>query len=232
LVFLSLMFCLLCSLTFSCTDAGSCPWNGEMGSLQDHLKTCDYVQVSCSNEGCGRSMQRRRIAVHSQEECEHRLLPCRHCNNNFACIGLDNHIVGCARRPIECTNECGVVIAQADLAKHLSEQCNLRMVACNNQGCDDLIQQRHLAVHTQEECDYRLLPCPHCEDGIAAITWDDHIRSHCLRRRVECTNECGVAVAMGDLAQHLSEQCNLRMVACPLHAMGGNIDMQCEDRCT
>ena len=116
------------------------------------------------------------------------------------------------------------MIAQADLAEHLSEQCNIRMVACDNQGCNDLIQQRHLAVHTRDECNYRLLPCPQCENGIAAITLESHIRSFCLRRPVECTNQCGVVIAMGDLLEHRSEQCSLRMVECPLHSMGGNCD--------
>ena len=176
-------------------------------------------------------MQRRHILVHSQEECEHRLLPCPHCGNHLACIALANHILECPRRPIECTNACGAVLAQADLAEHLSFQCNLCMVACDNQGCSELIQQCHLEVHTRDECNYRLLTCQQCENGIAAIRLDNHIRSHCLRRSVECTHQCGVVMAMVDLAEHLSEQCRLRMVECPLHAMGGNSDILYLDRC-
>ena len=105
-----------------------------MGSLNDHLKHCDFVQVPCSNQGCARSVERRHLTGHSQDECEHRLLPCPHCKIGIAAISLEQHIEGCGHRPIKCTNHCGIDLVQADLHKHLQEHCILRLVACPLNG--------------------------------------------------------------------------------------------------
>ena len=102
-----------------------------MGYLNDHLQSCEFAQVPCTNEGCDIRMQRRRIVDHSKNECEHRLqMPCPHCAQEVSIVALQNHMTHCGRRPIECTHQCGVVVDQADLAKHLDEQCILRLVTC------------------------------------------------------------------------------------------------------
>ena len=50
----------------------TCPWQGEMGALNDHLKRCDFVKAPCTNEDGNRRMQRRYISSHSVNECGHR----------------------------------------------------------------------------------------------------------------------------------------------------------------
>ena len=111
-------------------EPDTCPWQGQMGSLNDHLKHCDFVKVPCPNEGCDESMQRRHMAGHAGVDCEYRLMPCVHCGNDQAVILLDGHVAACDRRPVECTSQCGEVVIAAELGEHLQERCVLRMVSC------------------------------------------------------------------------------------------------------
>ena len=141
-----------------------------MVSLNDHLKQFYFVQVPRSHQGCTRYLQRRHLAIHSQDECEYRLLPCPHCEIDKAAISLENHIEECSYRPVKCTNECVEEVIQGELAEHLQEHCTLLLVSCQNQGCDKTIQQCHLADHLKDVCEYRLLPCPHCDIEIAVIS--------------------------------------------------------------
>ena len=65
------------TLKLTSTSTG-CPWINELGSLNDHLETCGYVLVLCSN-GCKRHIVRDKHLLHCAEECPLRKHMCEHC---------------------------------------------------------------------------------------------------------------------------------------------------------
>lgn len=122
------------------SDIESCSWEGEMGSLNDHLKYCEFAEVRCENQGCVSIMQRRHMLGHSRDDCQYRLLTCPHCGIGITSIALKSHIEECGYRPIECTRKCGEQIPQSNLHEHLTMHCILRLVTCQNQGCKEEVR--------------------------------------------------------------------------------------------
>ena len=45
---------------------------------QDHLKECDFVDVSCP-KNCGKEFQRKDLKEHLEDDCPNRTIPCTFC---------------------------------------------------------------------------------------------------------------------------------------------------------
>ncbi len=70
------------ALKMSCTSK-KCQWVGELGSLETHLKTCEYVFIICTNI-CKFNDQlmfilRGKLNTHLTNDCPRRQHKCPHC---------------------------------------------------------------------------------------------------------------------------------------------------------
>ena len=123
-------------LRIRCTNCEKgCDWMGEMGSLDNHLKSdkgCGYVIVECSNRGmsrklCGKLLERRHLTNHKENECRYRPYTCEYCGHRdtFESITMGyqrvnvydilfgknfrekvpSHYEECDQYPLECPNE-------------------------------------------------------------------------------------------------------------------------------
>ena len=118
-----------------CTSTG-CPWINELGSLNDHLQTCGYVLVLCSN-ACKQHILRDKHLLHCAEECPLRMHMCKHCK---------------ADRPYK-----------EMIGGHL-DICPDLMVPCPNSGCEVSIKRKDMASH-HLECPHETISCPYKDVG-------------------------------------------------------------------
>lgn len=106
-----------------------CDWTGKLENLETHLKyTCREAIVSCEYENCEHKVVRKNLNSHLLT-CQHRSIPCEHCNESTLWCSMVNHIENCPMRPVDCQNGCGYVIAFKDLGIH-NNSCDYRPVRC------------------------------------------------------------------------------------------------------
>ena len=189
-------------LKIRCTNhREGCGWVGELGGLKSHLdsdKGCGYVEVTCTNKGCGERVNRKDLQTHSQEECYYRPYECEYCGHKDTytaitgeigsrkhtqmsrssfcrsrrCIKNQNHYTECPEYPLACPNRCGVTgIRRRAMPDHCSS-CPLEPLHCPLEGCGERVNRKDLQTHLQEECYYRPYECEHCghKDTYTAIT--------------------------------------------------------------
>ena len=115
--------------------AEGCEWEGELGSLEQHLNTnssageCRYVDVDCPY-ACGERVQRRSLEEHKSQHCPLRPFTCQYCNHKATYQEVTkDHWPVCEKCPLPCPNECGEKrIERQHLKKHLEQTCPLEKV--------------------------------------------------------------------------------------------------------
>ena len=155
---------------------------GEMGALEDHLKSdkgCGYVIVECDNKNiagklCGKSLERRHLTNHKKNECKYRPYTCEYCGlkgtfvsitmgYNYALFFLSPHYDLCDQYPLECPNKCGETnIKRKDMEGH-RDICPLEPLDCpfNAKDCCKNIRRKYMKTH-KRMCDYRPYSCEYC----------------------------------------------------------------------
>ena len=55
----------------------------ELGTLQTHVQNCDFMPVSCSNEGCDKIVSKRDVKQHESELCQFKTMTCDDCGEKM-----------------------------------------------------------------------------------------------------------------------------------------------------
>ena len=55
----------------------------ELGTLQTHVQDCDFMPVSCSNEGCDKTVSKRDVHQHESEFCQFKTTTCDDCGKKM-----------------------------------------------------------------------------------------------------------------------------------------------------
>ena len=55
----------------------------ELGTLQTHVQDCDFMPVSCSNEGCDKIVSKRDVKHHENELCQFKTTTCDDCGKKM-----------------------------------------------------------------------------------------------------------------------------------------------------
>ena len=63
----------------------------ELGQLQAHVKDCDFMPVSCSNEGCDEVISKRDVEHHEHELCRFKTKTCDDCGKKMPHHKYDGH---------------------------------------------------------------------------------------------------------------------------------------------
>ena len=139
--------------------AEGCEWEGELGSLEQHLNTnssageCRYVDVDCPY-ACGERVQRHSLEEHKSQRCPLRPFTCQYCNHKATHQKVTKeHWPVCEKYPLPCTNECGEEkIERKHLKGHLEQTCPLEVIQCNFSyaGCGTQLQRRLMSAHMKE----------------------------------------------------------------------------------
>ena len=140
-----------------CTSTG-CPWINELGSLNDHLQTCGYVLVLCSN-GCKQHIVRDKLLLHCAEECPLRRHMCKHCKAEGPYKEMiGGHLDKCPDLMVPCPNSgCEVSIKRKDMASHHLE-CPQETFRCpfKDVGCTYTSPRHAMADHKATFCGHHL----------------------------------------------------------------------------
>ena len=138
--------------------AEGCEWEGELGSLEQHLNTnssageCRYVDVDCPY-ACGERVQRRNVEEHKSQHCPLRPFTCQYCNHEATHQKVTiEHWPVCEKYPLPCPNECGDEIERQHLEGHLEQICPLKVIECefSYAGCGAELQRRIMSAHMKE----------------------------------------------------------------------------------
>ena len=67
----------------------------ELGTLQTHVQDCDFMPVSCSNEGCDKIVSKRDVKHHENELCQFKTTTCDDCGEKMPHHKFGAHGVYC-----------------------------------------------------------------------------------------------------------------------------------------
>ena len=108
-----------------------CKWEGELGNLDQHSKSCPK-----------------------------RPWQCQHCDfRGTYDIGTTDHLPNCTKYPEPCPNQCDIsTVPHCDMKKHLTE-CPLQLVECEfaQAGCRERIPRQDMSRHMEEGAQRHLL---------------------------------------------------------------------------
>ena len=138
------------SLKIKCGNSGhGCQWIGELGELETHLQSCDYILLPC-HKGCtlpGRQevtkLLTKDIKYHLKKECPKRNYKCTLCKlkGEYAFLTSAAHLEKCPRKRVHCPNEsygCSTRVQLCNINAHRST-CQFEQVVCKYSmiGCQE-----------------------------------------------------------------------------------------------
>ena len=138
---------------------GGCGWEGTVGTLEEHLVSCGYIQVPCPNE-CKEDdkvqmITRKDLNQHLKEHCVNRDYECEHCKKKatYAYItGLHDSL--CEKKVLPCPNtECDDTVERAKIEEHLKDNCKYTVISCKYKsiGCDVKMKRKDMGTHEQDD---------------------------------------------------------------------------------
>ena len=130
-----------------------CKWEGELASLEEHLKACSISDVKCSQCFC--TFKHNELQKHQKEECEHRRSNCVYCNTKGTHRMLTSsfHLSCCPDYPLRCPNKCSTqTIKRSEMVAHRSK-CRKEPVDCpfKEAGCKMRPDRNNLNSHLDVE---------------------------------------------------------------------------------
>ena len=138
-----------------------CKWVGELGDREGHLnskpsperqhKGCLFEKVACIY--CTSPFQRRYINQHQSNECPNRPFVCEHCRHSASYREItQGHYQTCLYFPIPCPNKCGIQFPRRAIERHVNQDCQLQLVACDfhGVGCQVKLPRRDVPAHFRQ----------------------------------------------------------------------------------
>ncbi|XP_047136091.1 TNF receptor-associated factor 4 isoform X2 [Hydra vulgaris] len=109
----------------------NCEWIGDISTIDDHLKECGFVDVSCPNSQCQVLITRNNLLDHLDLFCEFRIIDCQYCTEKYIFNDKWTHLNICPMQPLECINECGEKgILRMMMPKHVENECPVNVQYC------------------------------------------------------------------------------------------------------
>ena len=146
------------ALKVECTnEKDGCNWTNDLRYLEDHLKSCDYVLVSCDNE-CKvgdniTKFSRKDLAEHLANKCPKRQYECPHCQERGEYQDMAGpHLDSCPNVSTDCPNEgCHKRFPRINATSH-AEVCDYQPVTCKyaEVGCTKTLLRKDLKKHEED----------------------------------------------------------------------------------
>ncbi|KAI6657677.1 TNF receptor-associated factor 4-like [Oopsacas minuta] len=128
-----------------------CGWEGTLQSADTHLDECGYFHIGCELS-CGIMLERSEMETHLTKYCPFREIVCEYCSENHKETNTNLHLETCIKLPIQCSNECGVIIERIDMENHIEETCPNTRLDCEYKkyGCDVIVLRNEVDKHKLE----------------------------------------------------------------------------------
>ena len=138
-----------------------CEWEGTVGTLKEHLTTCEFALIPCPKECKGedtkviRQLMRKDVKVHLKNDCPNRYDECEYCGmkGTYASI-KEVHDKICKKKILPCSNvECKKKVRCEDMDKHVNDDCPYTMVPCKYEsiGCSKRMIRKDIKEHEQDD---------------------------------------------------------------------------------
>ena len=137
---------------------------------------------------------------------------------------LDGLMISCDHSERGCTE----VVQVSRLKAHVRE-CNYRPVVCTNEKCGQTFKQEDLADHVTNACEYRLVHCPDCEDDMIYKKFSKHacvLSKNLEKMELEWSEMKNVLVV---LCNSQKEMCDSQKEMCQLQNEMSNSQKEMSD---
>ena len=144
------------------TEKG-CQWTGTIGTLDDHIASCQFALVPCPNKcredkGAGELLLiKKDLDRHLNMKCPKRAYDCFYCGEEgtFASI-TEDHEKLCKKKIIACPNKrsgCSLSMKQEKIKEHVSSNCKFAEVACvyESLGCGVRMLRKDIVEHQEND---------------------------------------------------------------------------------
>ena len=139
-----------------------CRWTGTIGTLDNHIATCQFALVPCPNKceddrGAGElHLMRKDLDDHLKTKCPKRAYECQHCGEKgtYASITEDHDKV-CDKKIVPCPNKesgCPLSMERGKTQQHVRSVCDYTEVACayESLGCGVRMLRKDAEKHKRE----------------------------------------------------------------------------------
>ena len=146
---------------------------------------------------------------HQSDECPHRMVKCvNRCEPGakWRACDMEAHLrESCPCRIVDCGYGCGAAMMARDLARHMSDVCELTPVICPLDCNTAGLCRKDLDTHCSHLCPRRYADVAQCCRAMCAV-----------HRIVACELGCGVTdLEFKDIASHMLT-CPYRVIKCDL----------------
>ena len=142
-----------------------CQWEGTIGTLKQHVDTCEFALVPCPKEckDCSSKVNdfmRRDLVEHLERDCPNRDYICQYCEEQGT---------------------------YDEIAKIHDETCEKKILPCSNAGCTQTMERQQITEHVRTQCPYTVISCKYKGIGctsqlkrrdVVAHEKDDHLHLH------------------------------------------------------
>ena len=137
-----------------------CAWVGPIGTLQDHMATCEFALVPCPKQ-CKDDLEntkhilKKDLEEHLKEACPNRDYQCQYCEakGTHATI-TQTHDQTCPKKTVPCPNpQCELTMQRQDVERHVRSTCAYTAIPCKYEsiGCDVKVKRRDMPSHEQDD---------------------------------------------------------------------------------
>ena len=140
-----------------------CGWIGTIGTLDNHIATCQFALVPCPNKcedekGAGElHLMRKDLDDHLKTKCPKRAYECQHCGEKgtYASITEDHDKV-CNKKIVLCPNNgsgCPLSMERGKTKQHVRSVCDYTEVVCayESLGCAVRMLRKDVEKHEKEK---------------------------------------------------------------------------------
>ena len=141
----------------------SCQWTGTVGTLDDHIASCQFALVPCPNKceedkGAGELLLiRKHLDQHLKTKCLKRAYECPHCGEKGTFTSItEDHDQVCEKKKVACPNKgsgCSLSMERRKMKEHVSSDCKYTEVACvyESLGCGVRMLRKEREKHEKKD---------------------------------------------------------------------------------
>ncbi|XP_034535361.1 TNF receptor-associated factor 5-like [Notolabrus celidotus] len=165
-----------------CTNYPECTSVVTLQHLQEHLSSCQYQQLQCTNPGCRAELQRRHLQDHLTTTCPHRTEPCPHCQQPLTLSLIQDHVQSsCPQVEVLCPYSCSQKVPRLKLEEH-EDSCPEVHVDCvyRRFGCPVQDKRGKVKLHEDAAVNHHMLLVlrsnTHLEQQVEALQGEALVR--------------------------------------------------------
>ena len=140
-----------------------CRWTGTIGTLDNHIATCQFAVVPCPNKceddkGAGElHLMRKDLDDHLKTKCPKRAYECQHCGEKGTYASITEvHDKVCNKKIVPCPNKgsgCPLSMEQGKTKQHVRSFCDYTEVACayESLGCAVRMLRKDIKKHQMND---------------------------------------------------------------------------------